>query len=220
MALSDEAREPSFADANRERAQQAHDYLLALGNVSVRFAQVERAPRYPDGDRETDVEHSFHLALSTIELAANYYPELDTGLITQFSLVHDLPELYTGDVWTFNISDEDRAKKELTEKAAIDQLLDELPPHVAQLLERYEAQQEPEARFVRFVDKILPAIINIMAGDANTFKEDYGINTVEQLNAGREARTAKLQAMFPEFQFIHLVRDLISKTSAEHVFPD
>jgi putative hydrolase of HD superfamily len=220
MALSDEAREPSFADANRERAQQAHDYLLALGNVSVRFAQVERAPRYPDGDRETDVEHSFHLALSAIELAANYYPELDTGLITQFSLVHDLPELYTGDVWTFNISDEDRAKKELTEKAAIDQLLDELPPHVAQLLERYEAQQEPEARFVRFVDKILPAIINIMAGDANTFKEDYGINTVEQLNAGREARTAKLQAMFPEFQFIHLVRDLISKTSAEHVFPD
>lgn len=220
MALSDEAREPGFADANRERAQQAHDYLLALGNVSVQFAQVERAPRYPDGDRETDVEHSFHLALSAIELAANYYPELDVGLIAQFSLVHDLPELHTGDVWTFNISDEDRAKKELTEKAAIDQLLDELPPHVAQLLERYEAQQEPEARFVRFVDKILPAIINIMAGDANTFKEDYGINTVEQLNAGREARTAKLQAMFPEFQFIHLVRDLISKTSAKHVFSD
>lgn len=55
----------------------------------------------------------------------------------------------------------------------------------------------PEARFVRFVDKLLPAIINAVASDANTFKEDYGINSVEELNASREARTAKLQAMFP-----------------------
>lgn len=205
-------------DANPELVQQAHDYLLALGSLTVRFAEVERAPRYPNGERETDVEHSFHLALSAIELAADYYPELDVGLVAQFSLVHDLPESYAGDVWTFDISDEDRAKKELAEQEATKRLLTELPPYTAQLLERYEKQLESEARFVRFVDKILPAIINIMAGDANTFKEDYGISSVEELNVGRDTRTAKLQAMFPEFQFVHLVRDLISKTSAEHVF--
>jgi putative hydrolase of HD superfamily len=203
-----------------EQATQAHDHLLAIGDFAVRFAQVERAPRYPDGDRETDVEHSFHLALSAVELAANYYPELDTGLVAQFSLVHDMPEVYTGDVWTFNISDEDRANKEFAEKAAVEQLLHELPPYLAGLLRRYEEQTEPEARFVRFVDKILPAIINIMAGEVCTFKEDYGVTTLEELNASRGVRTAKLQEMFPEFQFVHVVRDLISATSAAHVFPE
>lgn len=218
--MTGEPRKQERSTAKYEQAQEAHDYLLALGKLTVQFAQVDRAPRYPDGDRETDVEHSFHLALSATELAANYYPELDIGLVTQFSLVHDLPETYTGDVWTFGISEEDRAKKEFAEKEATQKLLAELPPHTAQLLRRYEEQQEPEARFVRFVDKILPAIINIASGDANTFKEDYGINDIETLNAGRSARTAKLQSMFPEFQFVHLVRDLIAKTAAQHIFPE
>jgi hypothetical protein len=96
--------------------------------------------------------------------------------------------------------------------------LKKLPPHTAQLLKRYDQQIEPEARFVRFVDKVLPAIINTITGDANTFKEDYGISNIQELNSGREARTAKLQTMFPEFQFIHVVRDLIAKTCAEHIF--
>lgn len=201
-------------------AQQAHDYLLDLSRLTVRFAKVERAPRYPSGDRENDVEHSFHLALLAIELAADYYPELDVGLVAQYSLVHDLPESYVGDTWTFGISDKARAKKEQAEKEATAWLLRELPPHTSQLLERYEKQTEPEARFVRFVDKLTPAIINIMAGDANTFVKDHGITTIEELRAGHAARAEKLQKMFPEFQFIHMVRELISKTSAEHVFKD
>jgi putative hydrolase of HD superfamily len=201
-----------------ERVKRAHDYLLELGRISVDFAQVERAVRYPDGDRETDVEHSFHLAISALELASDFYPELDLGLVAQFCLVHDLPEVKTGDVWTFNISDEDRQKKEADEAIATKELIEQLPPHTSQLLARYEEQVEIEARFVRFVDKILPAIINIMAGDANTFKEDYGMVTAEDVYRGHEARTAKLQALFPEFQAIHMVSQLISQTSINHVF--
>jgi 5'-deoxynucleotidase YfbR-like HD superfamily hydrolase len=201
-------------------AQQAHDYLLDLSRLAVRFAQVERAPRYPTGNRENDVEHSFHLALLAVELAADYYPELDVGLVSQYSLVHDLPESYVGDTWTFGISDEDRAKKELAEKKATEKLLRELPPHTAQLLKRYEQQIEPEARFVRLVDKLTPAIINMMAGDANTFSEDHGVRTLEELIANLTGRSERLQKMFPEFEFIHMVRELISKTSAEHIFKD
>jgi|GEM_PF-367722 len=201
-----------------ELAVQAHDYLLILGDLIVRFAQVERAPRYPDGHRENDIEHSYHLAVSAIELAADYYPDLDTGLVAQFCLVHDLAESYSGDVRTFGINEADRAKKELAEKAATRRLLKELPPHTASLLKRYEKQTEPEARFVRFVDKLLPPIINIMAGDACTFKEDYQMTVAEDMMAGHEDRMAALQALFPEFSFIHLVHELISATSIEHVF--
>ncbi|MEI6850606.1 MAG: HD domain-containing protein [Candidatus Saccharibacteria bacterium] len=215
-----ESVENKILDGDIEKAGQAHDYLLSLGRLCVRFAEVERAPRYPSGDRENDAEHSFHLALSATELAADYYPNLDLGLVSQFSIVHDLPESYAGDVRTFGISDEDLKMKEIAEQKATERLLKELPPYTAQLLKRYEEQIEPEARFVRFIDKLIPAIINIMAGDANTFMEDYGLTNVDELNAGRDERTAKLQKMFPEFQFIHLVRELVSKTSVEHVFKD
>lgn len=207
-------------DKNRKLITQAHDYLLEIGSLSTRLTEVERAPRHPDGSRENDTEHSFHLALSATELAADYYPELDVGLVAQFSLVHDLPESYTGDVRTFGISDEDYIKKELAEKEATQRLLQEIPPHTAQLLARYEKQIEPEARFVRFVDKLTPAIINIVAGEASTFKEDYGLINIQELEAGHNGHTEKLQKMFPEFQFIHLVRELISKTASRHLFKD
>ncbi|MDB5179488.1 MAG: hypothetical protein JWN12_120 [Candidatus Saccharibacteria bacterium] len=199
-------------------AQNAHDYMLILGALSVAFSEVERAPRYPDGDRETDVEHSFHLAISAMELAADFYPDLDIGLVSQFSLVHDLPEVYAGDVWTFDISDEERAKKEATEAQATTRLLKELPPHMAQLLERYEAQVEPEARFVRFVDKLLPAIINIMAGDANTFKEDYNVASIGDLLKSHEGHRQELLRKFPEFDSIHIVKDLLFDSLSNYVY--
>ena len=206
-------KSPGINEANK-----AHDHLLSLGDITVRLSEIERAPRYIDGDRETDVEHSFHLALSATELAASYYPELDVGLVSQFSLVHDLPEIYAGDVWTFNISDENLIKKIAIEKEALERLVKELPPYTAHLLTRYEEQLEPEARFVRFVDKLLPFVINVIASETNTFKEDHGINTLEELNQKVKERMTRLQQMFPEFPFIYLVYELLSKTSQNHIF--
>jgi putative hydrolase of HD superfamily len=203
---------------DQDIAKQAHDDLLIIGDFTMRFAQVYRAPRYSNGDRENDAEHSFHLALSAAELAADYYPELDIGLVTQFSLVHDLPEVYSGDVWTIGISEENRSKKEAAEKIANQKLVKELPMHIAQLLTRYEKQQEPEARFVRFVDKLMPDIIHIIDGEASTFKEDHKITELDKLEEIDVLFTEKLQSMFPEFKFIHRVRKLILKTFKQKIF--
>ena len=207
-------------DFGQDTAEQAHDYLLSLGDFAMRFAQVDRAPRYSNGDRENDAEHSFHLALSAAELAADYYPELDIGLVTQFSLVHDLPEVYSGDVWTIGISEENRSKKEAAEKIANQKLIQELPPHISQLLARYEKQQEPEARFVRFVDKLMPDVIHIIDGDANTFKEDHKITELDRLVEINDTFAEKLKSMFPEFIFIHRIRKLIIETFKVRHFSD
>lgn len=207
-------------DYGTDDASQAHDYLLSLGDFAMRFAEVERAPRYVSGKRENDSEHSFHLALSAAELATDYYPELDIGLVTQFSLVHDLPEIYSGDVWTIGISEENRSKKEEAEKVANQKLVTELPPHIAQLLTRYEKQQEPEARFVRFVDKLMPDVIHIVDGDANSFKEDHKINDIEKLKEIHDIFGEKLQTMFPEFKFVHKIRKEILETFKKRVFKD
>lgn len=196
----------------------AHDSMLLLGEIVTTFARVSRAPRMPDGTRESDVEHSYHLAISATELAATYFPELDHGLIAQFSLVHDLPELHIGDVWTFGISDEDRLKKEAAEKLETEKLLKILPPHTARLLERYEAQAEPEAVFVRFVDKMLPAIINYWGKGATTFKEDYDAHDRDKLHARSKEWNESLIKKFPEYPFLHELLMLIDASSEEAVY--
>jgi putative hydrolase of HD superfamily len=172
----------------------------------------------PDGTRESDVEHSYHLALSAVELAATYFPELDAGLIAQFSMVHDLPEVYTGDVWTFGISDEDRAVKEDAEKVATERLMKELPPYTAKLLKCYEAQNEPEALFVRFVDKMLPAVINYWAGSASTFIEDYAADDRDALHLRTQQWVDELKKRFPEYPFLHELLEKLDESSEEAVY--
>ncbi len=202
---------------SKDDIKQAHDYLIALGGFVTKFARVTRAPRFPDGALETDVEHSFHLALSATELAASYFPHLDVGLVTQFSLVHDFPEVYAGDVWTFGISDEDRLKKEADEKKATEKLLKELPPHSAQLLKRYEAQKEDEAVFVRFIDKFLPAIINYWSKEAGSFLQDYDLSSRKELEEKVEEWAAELKIKFPGQPFLHDVLAMVSRSSSESV---
>jgi 5'-deoxynucleotidase YfbR-like HD superfamily hydrolase len=202
-------------------AQQAHDQLLRLGEVCVGLAGITRTVSYPDGRPEDDAQHSLLLGMAAAELAANYYPDIDPGLVAQFSFVHDLVEVeLKGDIPTFIMSPEGRAAKEAAEKEAVQRLLPTLPPHTAQLLRRYEAQTEPAARIVRFVDKLLPAVIHAVAPDANrqVFRDIYGMGSAEDVMAGRAARTAWLQEMFPEFDLIHAVRHLISATSRQRIF--
>jgi 5'-deoxynucleotidase YfbR-like HD superfamily hydrolase len=207
-------------DLSDELIKKAYNYLLALGKLTLDFSEVERAPRYTDGDRETDVEHSFHLALSAMELAPLLHPKLDIGLIAQFSLVHDLPEVYSGDVWTFNATDEELVDKKAAEAVALKRLMKELPPYTAQLLERYEEQVEPEARFVRFIDKLVPAIINMLNEDAISFKEDYGVTTAKELLAKRAGHIERLHKMFPEFSEFDALVIHVWAESAKRIFSD
>ncbi|MBP7775210.1 MAG: HD domain-containing protein [Candidatus Saccharimonas sp.] len=202
-----------------ELLYKTRDEAIELGRIATRFARVERAPRMPDGRRETDVEHSFHLGLTAAEWAARFYPELDQGLISQFANVHDLVEVYTGDVWTFAISDEDRVLKEQNEHIALARLLEELPDYTADILRRYEAQTEPEARFVRLVDKCVPGIINIVGIARSTFLDDYKVDDVQILIDERIKQMARLKQMFPEFPAIFEIRNAISQAAQELYFP-
>lgn len=201
-----------------DNVRTAHDQMIYLGGLVSRFARVYRGPRMPDGTRESDVEHSFHLALSATELAATYFPELDAGLVAQYSLVHDLPEVYAGDVWTFGITQADRDKKEAAEADATERLMKELPPHTAQLLKRYESQSDAEALFVRFVDKMLPAVINYWAKEASTFKEDYDAHDRTELHKRTQAWMDELKTRFPKYPFLHQLLERLDETSEEAVY--
>lgn len=178
------------------QADRLADITLRLGNAAMHFARIERMPRYHDGERESDAEHSFMLALTAPELARSLELDLDLGVVSQFSTVHDLVELKTGDVATFSMSAEQLRNKAHAEQQALEQLLQELPPYTAHLLERYERQDEPEARFVRFVDKLLPLVVDINGQGERVFKEDYNVHSTEALFTTHEAIRERFREMF------------------------
>ena len=204
-----------------EHIREAHDTLLKIGETSLKLAAIKRALIYSDGERESDAEHSFHLLYSALYLARNYFPELDRDGITQFCIVHDMAEIYAGDTLTLNISTEARIAKEQAEKESVQRLLTELDPETSDYLERYERQEEPEARFVRAVDKLCPSIIQAVAPDENreSFIEQSKYKNIDDVKISRATRRDHLMREFPEFEFI--ISDLksaLADTSDNRLF--
>jgi 5'-deoxynucleotidase YfbR-like HD superfamily hydrolase len=69
-------------------------------NMIIPMFAIERTMVMPfDKQRHENVgEHSFSLAMLAGALAEHIDPDLDIGKITQYALVHDIAEIYTGDV--------------------------------------------------------------------------------------------------------------------------
>ena len=75
--------------------------------------------------------------------------------------------MYAGDVNSLKASPDVIAQKELTERAAFGQLEDELGslwPDLINLLKCYEELQDPEARFVKCLDKCDPSFTHYTNG--------------------------------------------------------
>lgn len=131
---------------------------MYLARLSLAFGRVERATFHEEGSRpETDTDHTVMLGLVACELAPPY---LDRAKIAAYALVHDLAEVYAGDTQTLTISDTGLAAKAQREAAARKRLVSELGmgSWIAETLATYEKQCEPEARWVRLVDKIVPKL--------------------------------------------------------------
>jgi len=175
---------------------------LEMGGLAMRFAQIERAPRYDETHIENDAEHSFMVALVASELAAQFYPELDNAKVTQFAFVHDLPELKTGDAKTFNFTSKQMEDKKISDRIASEQLIDELPIHTGRLVRIYEEQLVPEARFVKAVDKLSPVVVDILGAGKTVMKENYNVTTIKELRDSHTKLHARIADSFKEFPLI------------------
>lgn len=191
--------------------------VLYLGGFAVWYSDVERQTRYPDR-AESDVEHSYMLTMVALNIANRFYPDLDQATIAQFCMIHDAPEAMTGDIPTLSISDEDRRAKEEAEALAVVKLVKEFPPYWGKLLERYEAGVEPEARFVRLVDKVMPPLTNLIGGGATVFTDCYGVKNVADLTQIRVRTGERLREQYPEFPEVHEIRDEVVRVMNEKLF--
>lgn len=186
--------------------------LLKIADFVQHLSRVLRGPRYYDDMPENDVEHSYMVALCALQIAEKSYPHLDRFKIVIYSLLHDAIEKITGDIITYNISEADRKAKEDRERDAVEQLMRELPKHIARLVYAYELQNDEESRFVRMVDKIMPPLVDIVGQGSRLVYDQYNETTVEGLQASHERSLQSYSQRFTEHPDLHSLYDLVAKT--------
>ena len=128
-------------------------YLYKMKGV-FRFGQN----RDPWERAESNAEHLYGMMVLTNYFLPFEDPEgsLDRQRIFDLIFVHDLDEIEEGDIISYHKTDADRAR----EQAAMQTALRESPGIMAidmpSLVAEYEAQETPEARFTKAIDKIEP----------------------------------------------------------------
>ncbi|WP_425070560.1 HD domain-containing protein [Sagittula sp. S175] len=139
---------------------------LAFLAEADRLKSVNRATLALHGARrENSAEHSWHVALYALILAEHAPIPVDTAKVVTMLLLHDLVEIDAGDVPVFGAVD--TAAIEAAENAAADRLFGLLGSEGAPLRalwEDFEANQSPEARFAKSLDRFNPPNQNLMAG--------------------------------------------------------
>lgn len=140
--------------------------LVDLGGLALTFGRVNRITYHQDSlTLESDTDHTVMLGWICCAFAEKHFPDLDLGLIAQFCLAHDLPEVYAGDTPTLRITTKEREAKKHREDSArrrISMDFQSSLPWVADTVNWYESQNTREARYVKAMDKLVPKITHIL----------------------------------------------------------
>jgi len=203
--------------------QELANALVDLGRLALAFGRIDRTAVYhPDQvTPESDTDHTVMLGWLACALAANCFPHLDVGLVAQFSLVHDAPEVYAGDTPTLRISPAGRAAKEDRERVAVNRIHAEFGstlPWFPESLLRYEMQIEPEARFVRGVDKVMPKIVHLL--DGATGLVEQGMDRAEMAGLIASQRMAMLRYVGEFTELMELHAELGDQVQAQLALAD
>jgi putative hydrolase of HD superfamily len=125
-----------------------------------KFKDIERVIPLQNGRKETDAEHTWHLAMFLLVFDSELPKELDRHRMLQLALIHDLAEVYAGDPFAFD--KESRKDKHEKEAIAAEKLFSLLPmdtkEEFLELFEEYENKSSKEARVVKAFDKLQPLL--------------------------------------------------------------
>lgn len=156
---------------------------------------------------ENDAEHSWSLALAACALAHQIDPKLDTGKIAQFAMVHDLVEIYSGDVSVYDANEQLHEAKEESERQAMGQMRRDYAdlPWIIETIDEYESKDSPEANYVWAMDKYLAMYMRYLHAQPFFYKK--GI-TKEFFDASMVRVRAKVSNYKPVAQlFDDLLRE-------------
>ncbi len=148
--------------------------LTSFISILNRFRLVRRTLLVNGEDRdENDVEHSYFLAMIAWYLVDSKKFKLDISKVITYALIHDLVEVYAGDVYFYGQSRKDKENKKQREHKAMLRLAKELKefPDLHRAIRQYENQKDKESRFIYALDKLQP-VLNIYLDNGRSWKRD------------------------------------------------
>lgn len=149
--------------------------LLDVLHTAERLKDVTRHAYTSQGRHESVAEHSWRIALMAMFMQ-DEFPDLNMDKVIRMCLIHDLGEIFTGDIPTFLKTESDTA----TEDQLLDRWVQSLPaPYCEDLNRLYDemnAQQTPEAKLYKCLDK-LEAVIQHNESPIETWEPlEYQLN--------------------------------------------
>lgn len=144
-------------------------------HTAEKLKDVTRHSYTSGGRHESVAEHSWRLALMAFFLR-DAFPEADMDRLVRMCLIHDLGEVFTGDIPSFlkNAADEQQ------EETLLNRWVSSLPaPYASELAELYQemqAQQTLEARIYKALDN-MEAVLQHNEAPLSTWTEnEYSLN--------------------------------------------
>jgi putative hydrolase of HD superfamily len=175
--------------------------VLKFSRFLLEFQNVRRKIRIPGRDeRENDAEHSYSLAMMAWYLNEANGLGLDTGKLLKYALVHDIPEVYAGDVAVLDAKG--RTAKVQKEAAAVEHIETQFPSftQIASWIHGYEEKRDPESRFVSALDKLIPMLIIYEEGGAVWRELDYDREALFANNKKSTGVDATVKELFEQMQ--------------------
>ena len=155
--------------------------LLEILAVAEKLKCVTRHCDTSTGRRESVAEHSWRIALMAMLLMPEF-PEADMNKVIRMCLIHDLGEAFTGDIPTFNKSQDHEAAERLAYDTWVQSLPGETREEFALLLAEMEALQTREAKIYKALDKLEAVIQHNESDIASWLPLEYEL----QLRYGAE----------------------------------
>lgn len=159
---------------NRENEMDTLEKQIAFIRQAERLKSVTREAWTSDGRRESTAEHSWRLALLVGLLAPSFHVDVEKALM--MCLVHDLGELYIGDISAATHPDE--TQKHMDEERDVRRVLSLLPDgqrdDLLALWQEYNVNATEEARLVKALDKAETILQHNQGKNPPDF--DYGFN--------------------------------------------
>ena len=151
------------------------DHLLCFNDLLLEYQRIERVVPVPGTARkENDVEHSYMLTMLAWYLIEKDKLDLDVAKALKYALVHDFVEVYAGDTYIYD--EKAKATKKQREENAAKRLKKEHPDFhsMHEYIEAYEHQADPESRYVRALDKLIP-ILTIFSDERGKMWRQYKV---------------------------------------------
>ena len=133
---------------------------------------------------ENSAEHSWQICLLALLLEQHSRRRVDIARVVEILLVHDIPEIDSGDQIVYQRPDDARAAAERMAARRIFGLLPEAQAEwCTSRWEEYEARESNEAVFAYAVDRLMPVLQNLKNGGQSWRENSIPLEKVLAVNA-------------------------------------